>query len=50
MTESSPNAAVLNALIEIEIRLQRIFEAIDAQDTKIGDLGNLIRIVADREY
>ncbi len=29
MTESSPNAAILDALIEIELRLDRIYEQLD---------------------
>ncbi len=50
MPETSPNAAVLEALIEIEIRLQRIFEVLDEFGLTLTGLELKIGIVADREY
>ncbi len=50
MTESSPNAAILDALIEIELRLDRVFEILDLYSDLLAGLDLKIGIVADREY
>ncbi len=51
MTNSSPTDQTIGqALIEIEIRLQRIFEALDEinETAKLG--AQYMQIIADREY
>ncbi len=56
MTESSPtrtetqHIAVLEALIEIELRIDRIFEMAASMADRMKALLALIQIMADREY
>ncbi len=50
MTESSPNAAILDALIEIEIRLQRLFEEQAEQQLILNTILVNMKIFSDREF
>ncbi len=56
MTESSPtrtetqHIAVLEALIEIELRIDRIGEIVLAMSDKCRKIDNNMQILADREY
>ncbi len=63
MTESSPTATVENQIYilesigtihqdlnEFEIRMDRLFEAIEALDKTFDKMTGLLQIIADREY
>ncbi len=50
MPETSPNAAILDALLELELRQDRIFEMLVHLSDRMNDVHKLMQIFADREF